>query len=117
MAKRAKIESVLSRETRLQAEADALAAAAREVEKAAEAARAAAEQKRVATPATKAARPKKAKNARFVREQAEKKPETRATPLPERSTKAGGRMMTKNVSHRPKDEPNTGPKEKGRARP
>ena len=106
MAKKAKTESVLSRETRLRSEADAVSAAAKLAAEAAE-------QKRVVTP--KAERPKKTKKARFVREQAEKKPEKKATSLPERSTTAGGKMMTKNVSYQLQD--GAGRLTKGRPRP
>jgi len=116
MAKKTKTESVLSRETRLQAEAEAISGA-KAAEQAADLATEAGEKKRVVTPTAKAVRPKKAKKARFVREQTERKPETKATPLPERSTKAGGKMMTKNVSYRPKDESRTGRYAEERARP
>ena len=102
MAKKSKTESVLSRETRLQAEADAISGAKSAAE------HTAAEKERAAMPAAKAVRPKKAKKARFVREQTEKKPESKAAPFAERSTTAGGKMMTKNVSYRPKKEPRTG---------
>jgi hypothetical protein len=116
MAKRAKTESVLSRETRLEAEADAISGAKAAAEQAAEVAKEAAEKRRVVTPVVKAEWPKKTKKARFVREQTEKKPKAKATRT-ERSSKAVGKMMTKNVSYRPKDEPRAGPKAKGRARP
>ena len=110
--KKGKTESVLSRETRLKAEVDAIlrskAAAEKAVaDKAAEAERIAAA-KRPPAPIPKAARPKKVKRARFVREQTEKKPEPKAAPLAERSTKADGKLMTRNVTYRPKDEPGIG---------
>ena len=105
MAKKAKTESVLSRETRLQSEADAISVAAKLVTEAAE-------QMSVVTPKT--VRPEKAKKVRFVREQAEKRSEQKATSLPERSTTAGGKMMTKNVRYRLKD---AGLLAKGRPRP
>lgn len=81
MAKKTKTESVLSRETRLQAEADAISGA-KAAEQAADLAKEAAEKSRRVTTSAKAVRPKKAKKARFVREQAERKPKTKATPLP-----------------------------------
>ena len=116
--KKGKTESVLSRETRLKAEADAILrskAAAEKVvaDKAAEAERIAAA-KRPPAPIPKAARPKKVKRARFVREQTEKKPEPKPAPLAERSTKADGKLMTRNVTYRPKDEPGIGQNAKGR---
>ena len=116
--KKGKTESVLSRETRLKAEADAISRGKAAVEKAAaekvaEAERIAAEKRPVA-PSPKAARPKKVKRTRFVREQTEKKAETKAAPLAERSTKADGKLMTKNVAYRPKDEPGIGQNAKGR---
>lgn len=47
---------------------------------------------------------KKVKKPRFVREKKEKaKPQINA-PLPERSKKVGGKMMTKNVTQTPKEE-------------
>jgi hypothetical protein len=63
---------------------------------------------------------KKPKKARFVREQAAKKPRAEDAPLPPRSTTAAGKMMSKKVtlppkevrSARPKDERATGPKPK-----
>ena len=48
---------------------------------------------------------KKPKKSRFVREKKEKKPRTMAIPLPPRSTKAAGKMMSKNVRIAPRKEP------------
>ena len=100
MAKKAKTESVLSKETRLKAAANS----------AAEAAKAAAE--KVAAPIVvtpKAERPKKVKKARYVREQTEKRPEKKAPPLREQSSTARGKIMTKNLAYHP-DDPALGPK-------
>ena len=109
--KKVKTESVLSRETRLQAEANAIAAAKLAVEQAA------AEKLRRQTPPPKAERPKKVKRPRFVREQVEKRPPMKQTALVERSTKAVAKMMTKNVSELPPDELASGVTAKGRIRP
>jgi hypothetical protein len=115
MAKRKKTESVLSRETNRQADEAARTAVAAEA-KAAEAAAAeaaaaaAAARKRAAEPVAKAVRPKKPKKARFVREAKEKQPRAKAaTPTP-RSTKAAGKLMTKNLHEAPKDAPDPDPR-------
>ncbi|HUR55329.1 MAG TPA: hypothetical protein VMZ71_14440 [Gemmataceae bacterium] len=60
---------------------------------------------------------KKPKKARFVREAQEKRPRANTAALPERSTKVSGKMMSRNVTAVPKDEPQTGPKSKSRSRP
>lgn len=112
--KKGKTESVLSRETRLKAEADAISRSKAAAEKAAAEAERIAAEKRPPAPIPKAARPKKVKRARFVREQTEKKAEPKAAPLAERSTKADGKLMTKNVAYRPKEEPGIGQNAKGR---
>lgn len=108
--KRTKTESVLSRETRKQAEADALAAAKKLAEKVAQAAVDAAEalKKRVVAPVVKAVRPAKTKKPRYVREQKESKPQPAAAALPARSTKASGKLMTKNVHEKPRKERGSG---------
>ena len=98
MAKKVKTESVLSRETRLKAEADALATAG----KAAEAAKAATA--KAATPPAPAVRPKKVKKARYVREKKEKQVPVKTAELPARSTTAAGKMMSKNIAANPEDE-------------
>ena len=113
MAKKAKTESVQSREARLQAEAAARAAQTAKEQAAAAAAAKEAEKRKAA----KAEKRKKTKRPRFVREAAPTpavaKP--KAMPLPERTTKARGKLMTKNLVLAPKDEP--GLKPSGRPRP
>ncbi len=118
MAKKGKTESVLARETRLKAEAEAVAAVKAEALRVAAAAReaeaaelAAVEKRR----AEKAAKMKKVKRPRFVRPPVEKRPEPKKLPpLPERSTKTRGKLMTKNLALPPKeDDTLTG----GRTRP
>jgi hypothetical protein len=106
MAKKAKTESVQSREDRNRAEAAVKKAAARAVEQAA------AEEAAGKRRAEKAAARKKPKKARFVREQTEKRPLAKAPAAPVRSTTAAGRMMSKNLKEPPKDEATsrTGPK-------
>lgn len=52
---------------------------------------------------------KKPKRARFVRAKQEKKTPTKATKLPPRSTKASGKLMTKNVKQAPRETPSTSP--------
>jgi hypothetical protein len=108
VAKKQKTEGVLARETRVRAEADARSAAEQ-----AGAEREAAAQKRVIPPVAKAARPKKAKKARFVREKQEKRTPVKAAELPARSATAGGKMMSKNIKAKPKEESAAGPKDRG----
>lgn len=60
-------------------------------------------QEHVITPAAEAVGVVKTKKARFVRERAEKKPQGDAPALPVRSTKAGGKLMSKNLAVKPKD--------------
>lgn len=108
MAKKAKTEGVLAKETRLRAEADAVAAARRATEAAAEAAKEAAEKNRI----EKAERRKKPKRARFVRGKKETTPKVEASPLPGRSTTAAGKLMSRNVTDKPRREPQAGPKPK-----
>lgn len=99
MAKKAKTESVLSRQTRIQAEADALAMA----EKAAETANAAA-QERLTPPAARPAEPKKVKKVRYVREKKVKQVPVKPAALLVRSTTAAGKLMSKNITASPEDE-------------
>ena len=47
---------------------------------------------------------KKPKKARFVRETKAKKPAPPAAPLPPRSTKAAGKLMSKNLTVPPKED-------------
>src|SRR4051812_16178547 len=68
----------------------------------------------VAQPIAGALGIKKPKKARFVREAQEKRPRANAAAVPERITKASGKMMSRNVTAVPKDEPQTGPKSKSR---
>jgi hypothetical protein len=118
MAKRGKTEGVLARETRLKAEASAIAAAEKakaDAEKAVADAKAEAERKRAIEQAPKAPRPKKVKKPRFIREQTEKRPAPKPKPaaLPERSTKFRAKLMTKNLAEAPKDETLSAPLPKG----
>lgn len=53
---------------------------------------------------------KKRKKTRFVREKKEKQPRAKATPLPARSTKRTGKMMSKNIRQAPKEETGSAPK-------
>jgi hypothetical protein len=119
MAKKAKTESVLSKQTRLKAAADATEAARAE-----EVARAAAEQaaaeakeaeRKAVTP--RAARPPKVKKARFVRAAKEQAPGVPAAAPTPRSTTAAGKMMTRNVTAVPKDEPRAAAPPEGRRKP
>ena len=112
MAKKSRTEGVLARETRMQAEADALSATKKAVEQAAEAEKGAA-QKRATTPVARAARPKKAKKARFVRGKQERRTPVKAAELPARSVTAAGKMMSKNIKAKPKDESAVGPQVRG----
>ena len=115
MAKKAKTESVQSREDRKRAEAAADKKAADDTAaRAAE--QAAAEEAAGKRRAEKAAARKKPKKARFVREQTEKKPRAKAPAAPVRSTTAAGKMMSKNLKEAPKDEATsrTGPKSEPR---
>jgi hypothetical protein len=98
MAKKTKTESVLSRETRTQANAPAPAKPAPEAVVEATA------PKQVAKPVPKVAGPKRAKKARFVREKKEQQTPVKTAGLPARSTKAAGKMMTRNVKAEPKAE-------------
>jgi hypothetical protein len=111
MAKKSKTESVQSREDRKRAEA-ATAKKAADDTAARATEQAAAEEAAVKRRAEKAAARKKPKKARFVREQAEKQPQVKAPAARVRSTTAGGKMMSKNLTDAPKHEatPRTGPK-------
>jgi len=83
------------------------------VEKAAEAA-----QEHVVTPVAEAVGiVKKPKKPVFVREKKVKKPEVKLAPLPPRSTKPAGKMMSKNLTLLPKDELQPGPKSKKTVKP
>ena len=59
----------------------------------------------------------KPKKKRFVREKVEMKPKSKPVPVPKRSTKAAGKMMTKGLAAAPKEETQIGPRSKSRARP
>src|SRR4051812_38862910 len=110
MAKKPKTESVLSQQTRLKAEVDAIEAARAEevTRQAAEQAAAAAKEAERKAVTPKPPRPPKVKKARFVREQKEKAQAAKeAVPIP-RSTKAAGKLMTKNLVEVPKDEAKPG---------
>lgn len=113
MAKKAKTEGVLARETRLRAEAGQTAADPA----AADARAAAAATRGDAPPAATTPRPKKVKKARFVRAPQEKRPPTKAAAPAARSTKAAGKMMSKNVTGRPKAETDAWPKAETSPRP
>jgi hypothetical protein len=106
MAKKSKTESVLSKEVRKQAEADAISTAKAEAAKLAEAAEAV--RQHAMAPVATAVRPKKVKKARYVRETTENKTQAKAAPLPPRSTKASSKLMTKNVHERPRKERGSG---------
>jgi hypothetical protein len=103
MAKKTKTESVLSRETRMQADAPAPAKPAPKAVVEATA------PKQVAKPVPNVAGPNRAKKARFVREKKERLTPVKAAELPARSTKSAGKMMTRNVKAEPKEEPAAGP--------
>src|SRR4051794_40808 len=119
MAKSKRKESVLSQQTRQKAEADAIEAAKAE-EVAREAAERAAveakEAKRKAVP-PKAVKPPKVRRAKFVRGVKEKTVQQKVSVPTPRSTKASGKMMTRNLTETPKDEPRSGPAPKGRRKP
>jgi hypothetical protein len=111
MAKKAKTESVRSREDRKRAEAAATEKAADDAAaRAAE--QAAADDAAGKRRAEKAAARRKPKKARFVREQTEKKVRAKAPAAHVRSTTAAGKMMSMNLKDAPKDEETsrTGPK-------
>lgn len=113
MAKKAKTEGVQAREKRLAADAAAIAEKAAAEKAKAEAAAKEAEEKKAA----KAEKRKKTKRPRFVREVVERPPadKPKPKPLPERSTKLRGKIMTKNLAFVPKDEDGLQPA--GRPRP
>jgi colicin import membrane protein len=117
VAKKAKTEGVLARETRLRAEADAIAAERTAAEKATKdkaamdkAAKDKAAANRSAPPVPKPARPAKVKKARFVRAPQEKRVPAKVAAVPARSRKAAGKLMTKNVTARPKDDSTAWPR-------
>ena len=60
-------------------------------------------QEHVVQPVVEAVKPKKAKKPRFVRQKKEKRPQSKASALPPRSTKATAKLMTKGIN-RHKDE-------------
>lgn len=66
-------------------------------------------QERVVKPVVAAVRPPKKKRARYARGKAEPRTEATPAPLPPRSKKAAGKLMTKNLALPPKDEPGRTP--------
>jgi len=60
---------------------------------------------------------KKPKKARFVREITAKKAPPKDAPLPPRNATTAGKMMSKNVTLRPKEEHNSGPKDDRATKP